>query len=144
MMTLLQNALYVPEDDLYLVSHHRHDFKCHKLRDGKEIGVDGGLEYARRVGNLFELDEADRYTECCLTSDQPFEGYITDKLLWGSSGKDGKGLIVYRPIKEWAEKEGGEDHLRSILKNVSNLSLLHRKVVEYWLAKLEARRAGEG
>lgn len=140
MAKLLQNSLYVPEDDIYLISTHVHDFRCHKLRDSKEICVDGGKEYCRRVGDLFELDEAGRYVEFCLTDDQPFE-YIAERLLWGSMGKDGTQPMTFRPIKEWAHKPDGENHLRAILATQHTMGAYHRKVVEYWLARLEEEKS---
>lgn len=141
MIELLQNALYITEDDLYLVSLHTHDFRGHKLRDGKEIFVDGGCEYARRVGDLYALNDANRYVECCLTVETPFE-QVADQLLWGSAGKGGKGPMVFRPIKEWAYKEDGEEHLKAILKNVPNIRPMHKRVVEHWLAVRE-REVGQ-
>jgi hypothetical protein len=142
---LLQNAIYVPEDDLYLVSLHRHDFRGHKLRDGKMLCVDGGVGedgYGRRVGDLAELDEAGRYIEFCLTDEDPFETRIAQMLLWGSAGKDGKDTMTFRPIKEWAYREDGVGHLRAILANVPNISPIHKRVVEYWLAKRAQEQGG--
>lgn len=139
MSKLLQNALYIPEDDLYLVSTHTHDFNGHKLRDGKEIYVDGGREYARRVGDLFSLDEEGRYTECCLMDDQPFE-YIADRLLWGQANDDVTKPMTFRPIKEWAHKPDGENHLKAILLTCPKIGIFHKRVVEYWLARLEEEK----
>lgn len=139
MSQLLQNSLYIPEDDLYLVSLNRHDFNCHTLRDSKKICIDGGKEYCRRAGDLFELDEAGRYIECCLMDDQPFE-YIADRLLWGSAGKDGTQPMTFRPIKEWAHKPDGENHLKAILLNCPKISIFHKRVIEYWLARLEEEK----
>ena len=139
MSKLLQNALYIPENDLYLISTHVHDYREHVFKDFLTLAVDGGLDYCRRVGDLFKLDEAGRYIECCLQDDMPFE-YIADKLLWGSSGVDGKSPMVFRPIKEWAHKPDGERHLRNILLNCPKINLYHKKVVEYWLARLEEEK----
>jgi hypothetical protein len=133
---LLQNGIFIPEDDLYLVSTHRHDYVCHKLSDGKEICVDGGREYARRAGDLFELSEAERYVEMCLVEGEPFEGWITERLLWGTRDKDGSQPMRYRPIKELAQAPDGAAHMRAILDNCLNISPLHKRVVEYWLAKV--------
>lgn len=139
MSELIQNCLYIPEDDVYLISTNVHDFREHRFKDGSILAVDGGREYARRVGDLFELDAAGRYIECCLRDDMPFE-YIADRLIWGSAGQDGKGPMVFRPIKEWAHKPDGERHLRNILANCPKINLYHKKVVEYWLARLEEEK----
>lgn len=142
MSHLITNAVYIPEDDIYLVSTHRHDFVCHKLRDGKEICVDGGTGpegYGRRVGDLNELDDAKRYIEHCVMSDDPFER-IAEMLLWGHRGKDGDQPLSYRPIKELAHRSDGINHLQAILDNCLNASPVHQRVIRYWLDILTSPR----
>jgi len=133
MTQLTQNSVYIPEDDLYIVSHHTHDYVEHTFRDGKTIAVDGGLDYGRRTGDLYELDEARRYQEWCLTTEDAFEPTIVNRLLWGTRGKDGSQPMTYRPIRELAQRPDGVEHLRAILKNCLNIAPLHKRVVEYWL-----------
>lgn len=137
---LHQNAIYIPEDDLYLISSHVHDYREHKLRDGKTIAVDGGKEYARRAGDLEQLSDAERYHEYLVTDLDPFEPVVVDRLLWGTRGKDGKSEMRFRPIKELAHAEDGINHMQAILDNCLNISPLHKRVVEYWLAKRKAEQ----
>ena len=66
---ILQNAVYIPEDDVFIKSCHTHDYVEHLFKDGKTIAVDGGTSYARRAGDLFELSEANRYEEYTLTDE---------------------------------------------------------------------------
>lgn len=137
---LIQNAVYIPEDDVYIKSEHVHDYVAHTFKDGKEIAVDGGLSYARRVGNIVELEQSNRYQEYCLVSDDKFEGFITDRLLWGSRGKNGDEKLTYRPIKEYALRPDGLEHMKAILVNCLNIAPLHAKVVKYWIEKLEGSK----
>jgi len=130
MPTLLQNAAYVYEEDLYLVSSHVHDYIEHTLAaDSSVLILDGGREYCRRGGDFIRLDAQNRYQEYCLTDEDPFE-VIAAKLLWGTRGKDGKQPLRFRPIKEFEV-----DHLRAILANCPNIGPAHKRVVEHWLAE---------
>lgn len=140
---LIQNSIFIPEDDLFIKSEHIHDFICHKFKDGLEICVDGGVgpgSYGRRAGDIYKLIYAEppRYQEYCLSTDDLFEGWITDRLLWGSRGKDGKEPLTHRTIKEYAHRPDGKNHLQAILANCLNISPLHKRVVEYWLEKLKS------
>lgn len=133
MSRLLQNALWIPEDDVYLKSGHQHDFVTHVFRDGLSIAVDGGLEYCRREGDLYKLLEpVARYEERCLSTDDPFS-HIAEHLLWGTRGKAGDEPLTYRPIKELASRPDGIAHMKAILQNCPNIAPLHRRVVQYWL-----------
>ncbi len=127
MSQLLQNALYVPEDDVYLVSSHQHDFVTHSFKDGFHISVDGGREYARREGDMYKLSDANRYVEYCLSDEDPIE-VILDRLLWGSHGKDGKQPVTFRPIKDLEL-----DHLKAIIATQDHLSPIHAQVIQYWI-----------
>ena len=129
---LLQNAAYIKEADLYIASVHRHDFVTYRFKNGKELSLDGGLEYTRRVGDLWSLMEDDLYVEFCLNDACSFEE-IADKLLWGTRGKDGTGLLERRPIKELAARLDGVEHMRAILTNCPAIGPFHKRVVEHWL-----------
>lgn len=131
--TLLQNAVWIPEDDTYLVSSSVHDYVTHVFEKDPSLSIstDGGLEYAKRGGDFIKLDE--RYQEWCLTTDDPFEPTVVDKLLWGTlikPAQDVAEIRVFRPIKEFSLP-----HLQAILKNCSQIGALHKRVVEYWAAK---------
>lgn len=134
MSHLIQNAVRIPEDDLYLKSEHQHDFVSHTFKDGLVLDIDGGLAYCKRGGDLYKLlDPVARYEEWCLTTDDPFE-HIADRLLWGTRGKAGDQPLTYRPIKELAARPEGIEHMRAILQNCLNIAPLHKRVVEHWLA----------
>lgn len=138
MLKLIQNAVYIPEDDVYLVSTHVHDFRNHTFKDGLHYAVDGGTEYSRYVADLgtearvvdFRLYDSDDYNK------------INDMLLWGNRGKKGDQPLVFRPIKELAT-----DHLEAIVDNCPYASPIAFKVIHHWLRKrelYEAKRVQRG
>lgn len=136
MSQLIQNAVFIPAEDLYLVSSHTHDYVVHcfaGVEPPLELGIDGGVSYAKRDGDFMRLDGL--YEEWCLTTEDPFEGWITDRLLWGTRGKDGMQPLTYRPIKELAHRPDGLNHLQAILDN-ANPGPWHRQVVEWWMDRL--------
>ena len=131
---LVHNAIHDLKDDLYLASWDVHDYVEHVFEEKEPgtkrnlaIAVDGGLEYCRRVGALYDASEMGLYEEWCLTTDDPFT-LVADRLLWGTRGKAGDQPLRYRPIKEFTR-----DHLRAILKNCPNRSAIVDRVVHYWL-----------
>lgn len=146
MPELLQNAIYIPEADQYLVSTHRHDFVTHVFDDGSEISCDGGNEYARRVGGnkkgesagaFRTLSEINRYEERVITDEDKVD-YIRNHLLWGTRGKNGDEPLTFRPIKELALRKGGADHMRAILRESGDaMHPIRKQVIEYWLKEAE-------
>lgn len=88
---LLQNAVWIPEDNVYLVSTSADEPTVHTYRDGKVLAIKGGLEYALRGGDFIELLEAGRYEERCLTDEDAFD-HIAKSLLIQSCDLD------WRPI----------------------------------------------
>jgi len=139
MSQLLQNAVRIIGEDLYLKSEHQHDYVSHAFKDvvpPLHIDVDGGLAYAKRSSEDF-LRAEPLYEEWVLTTDDPFD-HIAAHLLWGTRGPAGDQPLTYRPIKELAYRQGGIDHLKAILANCLNISPIHKRVVEHWLAVREA------
>lgn len=122
---LIQNAVYIPEDDVYIKSLHVHDYRSYTTKSGKEVSVDGGLEYSRRTFTL----NPDCWFEYNLYSNDPFE-LICEKLLWGTRGVDGKSPLTFKPIRLLES-----DHLINILANVPNIDPLYIKVIKYWIAE---------
>ena len=125
---IIQNAVWIPEDNIYLVSSHVHDYRTHKFKDGNEYDVDGGCDYIRRGATSFEALKL-RVVDYCLTNKSPIKD-IREKLLWGSRGKDGRSPLRYSPIRLLEA-----DHLQAILDNVPQIHPVHKKIVQYWLAK---------
>ncbi len=121
---LIQNALYVPEKDLYLKSTHVHDYVSIQLDDGTEVCTDGGTFYLHRT-----VHRDGRVVEWDLYEDDPFER-VAERLLWGTYGKPAKLPMRHRPIASF-----DLDHLQAILKTQSHVKgTLHQKVVYYWWA----------
>ena len=77
---LLQNAVFIPEDNVYLVSIDPDEPVCHTYRDGLVLAIKGGLYYAMRGGDYIKLLEQDRYVEWIVTDDCRAD-YIADKML---------------------------------------------------------------
>jgi hypothetical protein len=125
---IIQNAVWIPEDNVYLVSSHVHDYRTHKFKDGHEYDVDGGREYIRRGATSFDALNS-RVEDYCLSENSPIKD-IREKLLWGSRGKDGKSPLRYSPIRTLEA-----DHLQAILDNVPQIHPTHEKIIKYWLNK---------
>ncbi len=88
---LIQNAL-ITNDDIILISLHRHDFKTHTDKDGQFFLVDGGILYSRR-------SEATPKEDLTLYEDDPFE-MIRLKLLRASFGVNGDEPLKYIRLSE--------------------------------------------
>lgn len=134
MPKLIQNAIFIPEDDLYLVSRHTHDFARHVFEDKTELYIDGGTSYARRGGgDLYKLSESSRYVEMCLTDEDSFE-HIANNLLWGICGEDETGAMRFRLIKEYDLEQ-----LADLLEYLGELDgkEIHKEVVKYWIKQKE-------
>jgi hypothetical protein len=127
MSELLQNAIRIVAEDLYLVSTHQHDYREHTFKGTRHsIAVDGGLAYAKRSCSDFMAVDG-WYEEYCLTTDDPFE-HIAARLLWGTRGKADDEPLTFRPIKDLST-----EHLRAILANARPGPLLYPRVIQYWL-----------
>ncbi len=129
MRTLIQQAAWIPEDDVYLNSTHVHDYRSYTLRDGQPVTIDGGCEY-RRYGPP-ELWET-RVVDWCLYEDSPL-AEVQGKLLWGCRGIRGDEPLHYRPISTLSR-----DHLAAILRTQLAANPLHLQVVAYWLDILDS------
>ncbi len=119
---LLQNALHIPSEDLYLKSAHVHDYVVHRCKDGSECMVDGGREYLRRSVNPLQRD-FDLY------EDDSFD-LIADRLLWGTYGrKKTYSRFVWVPLKDCTT-----EHLQAILTTQHHVKgTLIERVCQHWL-----------
>ena len=127
-MPLIQNVLYVPEQDFYYVSQHAHDYVHIELDDGKNMFIDGGTDYQRSGGDLQLLGT--RFMDYSLRADSSDEDK-NHKMVWGTRGKKGDEPLTYRPIRTFTKQ-----HLAA-LKALNYLPPHHRAVVEYWYAKYQ-------
>lgn len=129
---LIQQAIFLKETGVFLVSTHRHDCVFATTPLGEWM-LDAGKGYQRRSfpcdkqGNIFP-EVMDAYEEYSLNTEYPVD-YIRSRLLWGSRGKDGKQPLTYRPIKDL---ELG--HLKAILRDYADkLDEWRKDAVTYWL-----------
>lgn len=130
---IIQNALYIPEKDNFLVSKSRYDL----VTDG-EYSVDGGLDYSKIKAPESGKDIF-RYV---LTTESKIE-VIKERLLWGSSlDKDGNRLdkTIWRPISQLETS-----HILNILKQ-TNISELHKivaiEILQDRFSKFEKNETG--
>ncbi len=132
-MNLIQNAIYIPEVDLYLNSLNRHDFQLYRFKDGREIFIDGGKDYLRRglSGGAIEYED---YT---IRAEDPLPVYV-ERLLWGTRGKDGKSPLKFRPLRLLVK-----EHLSNILKNCPDAGMSHVKVIKYILSNEPTKKKEE-
>lgn len=93
MSDIIQNAVYIPVLDRYLISRHRHDYQEARLPNGDLVAVDGGLDYVKRSGDYVD------YQEMTLTTSDPDET-VYQKLLWGTRGVLGNEPLRYIRVKD--------------------------------------------
>ncbi len=123
---IIQNAIFIPEEDYYLYSSHQHDFVTFTARDDKELFLDGGNAYRRMGGDLDLI----KWEDFSLNDSDPFEK-IVERKLWGTRGKDGKKQLRYRPLNTFTV-----DHLKAIQENCPYASPLVRMVVTHLLGRM--------
>lgn len=122
-MTIIQNAVHVPEKNVYLKSAHVHEYVGFQSQ-GDDFFIDGGCEYLRRnFGSDVDLGFVD-YT---LTSESSLQE-IYDKLLWGTYGKSGREPLKWLPIRTLEAS-----HIKAILNQVSNVHPLYVAVLRHHL-----------
>lgn len=88
------NAIRTP-DGTVIESKHRHDFVSHKDANGNIYAVDGGRDYARRVGNS-------DYEELSVDDTSPHKE-IREAFTWGTYGKDGTDKLEYVKLKDMSQ-----------------------------------------
>ena len=116
---LIQNAMRLGSDIYNSV--HRHDFISLEY-NGYNYTIDGGLDYTR--GN-YPIDSIELDTEnLVLCPSDPFET-VKSKLLWGHRGITGQDPLKYKKLIDC-----DTNHLENILKNIPNISEIHRLVID--------------
>lgn len=129
---LIQNAIYLPTDRIWLKSCHVHDYVVHEPREGYHWSVDGGLDYTRRGWG--PKNKRDSFVDWSLYEDDSFE-QMAARLLWGTRGPNGDQPLRHRPIATLEL-----DHLQAILKTQTQIrGKLHERVVKWWIAKKEGK-----
>jgi hypothetical protein len=101
---ILINGIQTP-DGTEIYSKHRHDYVEHTDKNGEVYGVDGGLDYIRRTGNMTNVKD----TSVVVTPNDSFE-IMRRSLMWGSYGEDGAG-----PLKYIALADMDTDHIGKVL-----------------------------
>lgn len=122
---VIQNAVYIVGEDLFLVSTHVHDYRQWTSKDGKDhYAVDGGTEYIRRGYSSAALETNGKVIDYTLTTNSSWEE-IRDKMLWGSIKSDKR---IFRPLKSLELS-----HLENILRTQKQIfGTVQEVVVEYW------------
>lgn len=124
-MRLLKNSIKTP-DGTILTSKYTHDFVMYKDANGQDYGVDGGTEYARRIGNTNECEDLSIWID-----EEKFEEefeVIRENVQWGTRGKDGD-----KPLKFISVKEMTNDHLENMVTYKGPVNAFIRRTMEYEL-----------
>jgi len=126
--TIIQNAVYIPSEDRFVVSTHQHDYQDFKLGKSEFGYIDGGTAYLRKGGTNNWKDFIIDYS--LILERDSFVDVIVQKLLWGTRGKDGRQPLTYRRIYSLETS-----HLEAILANCPNASQIVKQVILYCLNK---------
>lgn len=122
-MKILRNAIKTP-DGTVLESNHVHDFVCHTDKNGKRYFVDGGHQYLKRSGEIFDFEDVS-------VEDDGSHETRRKYLKWGvSTTKTGEIL----PETKWTPIcELESDHIKAILR-LANIDEFYREVfnTELW------------
>lgn len=102
---LIYNAIKTP-DGTILESKHRHDFVTYKDKNGNTYGVDGGLDYSRRIGYMEDCEDLSIYDDGTHETRRKY-------LFWGRSfDKDMNRL----PVTEYITIQNmTTDHIQAII-----------------------------
>ncbi len=106
---LVYNAIMTPDGTL-LESHHVHDYKAHKDKNGEIYMIDGGLEYIR--GSLHK-ENPPIYLQ--VYNDDPFS-LVRESIRWGSFGVKGDEELRITLLKDMSD-----DHIKNIIKNITHI-----------------------
>lgn len=101
MKKIILNSIKTP-DGTILISHHVHDYKSYKDKNGEIYRIDGGHEYLRRSTNKVPA------TEMSIYEDAPFE-VIRENYYRGTFGEDGHRKWI--PMSEMSK-----EHLENCIK----------------------------
>lgn len=119
-MRILYNAIETP-DKTVLESHFTHDFKIHiDSITGKKYGVDGGLEYARRIGDSYDYKEL-------LVYDDGNHQTRRNSIRWGKNYDEN--LDKLSKTEYIKVKDLDTDHIFNILQ-LKYLNWFYRQVLE--------------
>jgi len=125
---IITNKIITP-DGTTLSSFHRHDFKAHEDKNGQVYGVDGGLDYLRRIGNQ-RTKATDGYREASVIGTSPFLE-IREALTWGTRNKDGDQPVGWVKLSRMSD-----DHLNVMcdeyFKKIKEENLLTRIQEYFW------------
>lgn len=106
MRFLIRNSIKTP-DGKTLISHHRHDYRTHTDKDGNLYGVDGGLDYLKRIGK--ECKDTSVY------SDAPFKK-LRKAYYRSSYGENGDEPLTYIKLSKMET-----NHILNVLKGWNNI-----------------------
>jgi len=115
---ILLNSIRTP-DGTILISHHRHDFVCHKDKNGKQYCVDGGNDYLKRNFDTPDYKELSVY-------DNGKHALRRKTLMWGVNYDEYMNRLPqteYRLIKDLDTQ-----HIEAILETQKGISIFLKTV----------------
>lgn len=123
---IVVNSIITP-DGTRLISKHRHDFVIHKDNNGKTYGVDGGLDYLKRIEETGYKDASIYFDNI----DTHFEE-IRKYFFRGNRGKNFDQELKFIPLKDISD-----DWLNNIIIYINETNCgkkyldLYEKEVKY-------------
>ncbi len=93
---IIYNAIQTP-DGTIISSNNRHDYVIHTDKNGKTYGVDGGLEYLRRIGDVSDCKDLSMYLEPWTSEFHEMARKVVKR---GGRGKNGDQPLTWVPICE--------------------------------------------
>ena len=116
---ILLNRIRTPDGPL-LTSYHRHDYRTHMDKNGKEYMVDGGTDYLRRSAHGDE--------ECRSVMLSSSHNENAKAAHWGTFGKHGDQPRHYVSVRDMTN-----EHLKAVLETQDRMaphlmSIMHREL----------------
>ena len=114
-MKLILNRIKTP-DGTILTSKYTHDFIMYEDKNGKSYGVDGGMSYAKRIGDTNECEDLSVYVDED-TIEEKYEALrdtLAESINWGSRGINGDEPVRWLKITEMSD--GHLDALVNVYK----------------------------
>lgn len=120
---VIQNAIYIIEEDRVVASTHRHHFHPFAIH-GNLYAIDGGCDYIRWIGDVQELINSHDIINLNLV-DTDNIAYMSQRLIWGTHPSQGQ--VKYKRLIDLST-----EHLRNIV-NTQKVSKRYEDVIEYIL-----------
>ena len=124
MRNILRNSIITP-DGTQIESNSRHDFVSYTDKNTKTYSVDGGGEYLRRIGDMYDCVDNSLYFDSPLS-------IVRRVFKWGTYGKSGREQLKYVVLMDLTT-----DHINAIIRTQTQLP---EHVVDLFKRELKYRK----